>query len=240
MWRWQNWCWSNLVWTELLETCTGRVSILGLKSRADFWLVSDPGDKTVHVDFYVVLSKFPKRVKSSFTIKKLYQSAHCPLALKFHLFEWLWFFTITIRNRWSCKLPKRWSQSDWSIILMIEFLMCFRARLLNIPQRYQLTFTRWNSRTFLIRTVWVILISVFRVLRTLVLRIHNIIMKLASALFLRTNTYARIQMFFQAWFDTFWWLHRCWWRMLETQCVGDKSEMLMTDLIHWENHQHKL
>ena len=34
------------------------------------------------------------------------------------------------------------------------------------------------------------------------------------------------------------WLHRCWWRMLETKCVGDKFEMLLTDLIHWENRQH--
>ena len=25
------------------------------------------------------------------------------------------------------------------------------------------------------------------------------------------------------------WSHRCWWRMLETKCVGDKFEMLMTD-----------
>ena len=33
-------------------------------------------------------------------------------------------------------------------------------------------------------------------------------------------------------------LHRCWWRMLETKCVGDKFEMLVTDLIHWENHKH--
>ena len=33
-------------------------------------------------------------------------------------------------------------------------------------------------------------------------------------------------------------LHRCWWRMLDTKCVGDKFEMLVTDLIHWENHQH--
>ena len=24
-------------------------------------------------------------------------------------------------------------------------------------------------------------------------------------------------------------LHRCWWRMLETKCVGDKFEMLVTD-----------
>ena len=31
--------------------------------------------------------------------------------------------------------------------------------------------------------------------------------------------------------------HRCWWRMLETKCVGDKFEMLVTDL-HCENHQH--
>ena len=31
--------------------------------------------------------------------------------------------------------------------------------------------------------------------------------------------------------------HRCWWRMLETKCVGDKFEMLVTGL-HWENHQH--
>ena len=33
-------------------------------------------------------------------------------------------------------------------------------------------------------------------------------------------------------------LHRCWWRMLETKCVGDKFEMLVTDLIHWKKHQH--
>ena len=26
--------------------------------------------------------------------------------------------------------------------------------------------------------------------------------------------------------------------MLETKCVGDKLEMLVTDLIHGENHQH--
>ena len=26
--------------------------------------------------------------------------------------------------------------------------------------------------------------------------------------------------------------------MLETKCVGDKFEMLMTDLIHWKTHQH--
>ena len=31
-------------------------------------------------------------------------------------------------------------------------------------------------------------------------------------------------------------LHRCWWRMLETKWVGDKFEMLVTDLIHRENH----
>ena len=29
------------------------------------------------------------------------------------------------------------------------------------------------------------------------------------------------------------WLHRCWWRMLETKCVGDKFEMLVTDLRCW-------
>ena len=28
------------------------------------------------------------------------------------------------------------------------------------------------------------------------------------------------------------WLHRCWRRMLETKCVGDKFEMLVTDLIY--------
>ena len=33
-------------------------------------------------------------------------------------------------------------------------------------------------------------------------------------------------------------LHQYWLRMLETKCVGAKFEMLMTDLIHWENHQH--
>ena len=33
-------------------------------------------------------------------------------------------------------------------------------------------------------------------------------------------------------------LDRCWWGMLETECVGDKFEMLVTDFIHWENHQH--
>ena len=32
-------------------------------------------------------------------------------------------------------------------------------------------------------------------------------------------------------------LHWCRWRMLETKCVGDKFEMLVTYLIHWENHQ---
>ena len=26
--------------------------------------------------------------------------------------------------------------------------------------------------------------------------------------------------------------------MLETKCVGDKFEMLVTDLINWENHHH--
>jgi len=29
-----------------------------------------------------------------------------------------------------------------------------------------------------------------------------------------------------------------WRRLLETKCVGDKFEMLVTDLIPWENHQH--
>jgi len=33
-------------------------------------------------------------------------------------------------------------------------------------------------------------------------------------------------------------LDRCWWRILETKCVGDKFEMSLTDLMHWENHQH--
>ena len=35
-------------------------------------------------------------------------------------------------------------------------------------------------------------------------------------------------------------LHRCWWRMLETKCVGDNLEILMIDLICWwpKNHQH--
>ena len=28
-------------------------------------------------------------------------------------------------------------------------------------------------------------------------------------------------------------LHRCWWRMLETKCVGDKFEMLVTDSGCW-------
>ena len=37
--------------------------------------------------------------------------------------------------------------------------------------------------------------------------------------------------------DEFGRLHRCWRRMLETKCVGDKFEMLVTNLIHWENHQ---
>ena len=31
---------------------------------------------------------------------------------------------------------------------------------------------------------------------------------------------------------------RCWWRMLETKCAIDKFEMLVTDLMHWKNHQH--
>ena len=28
-------------------------------------------------------------------------------------------------------------------------------------------------------------------------------------------------------------LHRCWWRMLETECVGDNFQMLMTDSGFW-------
>ena len=31
-------------------------------------------------------------------------------------------------------------------------------------------------------------------------------------------------------------LHLCWWRMLETKCVGHKFEMLVTDLLRWKNH----
>ena len=27
---------------------------------------------------------------------------------------------------------------------------------------------------------------------------------------------------------SYWGLHRCWWRMLETKCVGDNLEMLVT------------
>ena len=34
-------------------------------------------------------------------------------------------------------------------------------------------------------------------------------------------------------------LHRCWWRMLETKCVGDKFKILVTDLIQWKNDQRK-
>ena len=29
----------------------------------------------------------------------------------------------------------------------------------------------------------------------------------------------------------FWWLHRCWWRMLETECVGDNLKMLVAVLL---------
>ena len=29
------------------------------------------------------------------------------------------------------------------------------------------------------------------------------------------------------------WLHRCWWRMLETKCVGDNFAMLATDFRCW-------
>ena len=35
-----------------------------------------------------------------------------------------------------------------------------------------------------------------------------------------------------------WWLHRCWWRIMETECVGDKFEMLVTDLIYRKNHHY--
>ena len=28
--------------------------------------------------------------------------------------------------------------------------------------------------------------------------------------------------------------HRCWWRMLEEKCVGDKFQMLVIDFIHWK------
>ena len=37
---------------------------------------------------------------------------------------------------------------------------------------------------------------------------------------------------------SYWGLHQCWCRMLETKFVGVKFEMLVTDLIHRENHQH--
>ena len=33
-------------------------------------------------------------------------------------------------------------------------------------------------------------------------------------------------------------LHRFWWRRLQTKCVGDKFEMLVTDSQCWKNHQH--
>ena len=32
------------------------------------------------------------------------------------------------------------------------------------------------------------------------------------------------------WMDNICWLHRCWWRMLETKCVGDNFEILVTAL----------
>ena len=31
------------------------------------------------------------------------------------------------------------------------------------------------------------------------------------------------------------WITRFWWRILEKNCVGDKFEMLVTDLSYWEN-----
>ena len=34
------------------------------------------------------------------------------------------------------------------------------------------------------------------------------------------------------WRTPIWW-HRCWWRMLETKCVGDTFKMLVTDLRRW-------
>ena len=33
--------------------------------------------------------------------------------------------------------------------------------------------------------------------------------------------------------DYYIWLHRCWWRLLETKCVGDKFEMLVIDSGCW-------
>ena len=35
-------------------------------------------------------------------------------------------------------------------------------------------------------------------------------------------------------------LHRCWWRMLETKCVDDNFDLLITDILHWESHQYFL
>ena len=32
-------------------------------------------------------------------------------------------------------------------------------------------------------------------------------------------------------------LHRCWWRMLETKCISDNFEMLVTELSEWQSHQ---
>ena len=34
-------------------------------------------------------------------------------------------------------------------------------------------------------------------------------------------------------------LHRCWWRMLETKCIGDNFEMLVTVLAIFENNRPK-
>ena len=40
---------------------------------------------------------------------------------------------------------------------------------------------------------------------------------------------------FRLWSQTYFFcrLHRCWWRILETKCVGDKFEMLVTDSGCW-------
>ena len=79
----------------------------------------------------------------------------------------------------------------------------FSGTIIEHTATVSIKFYKVNYHTFMIHTFWVILISEFRVLRTLVLRGSKITMKLASALFLRTNTYARIQTFFKAWFHNF-------------------------------------
>ena len=45
-------------------------------------------------------------------------------------------------------------------------------------------------------------------------------------------TYAYINIHYD-WHILYIRLHRCWWRMLETKCVGDKFEMLVTDSGCW-------